>query len=58
MVFRYDTGGQWYKGNTHIHTTVSDGGMSYAETAALYASAGYRFLFATDHWCGSHLAGT
>ena len=50
MPFRYNNAGQWYKGNTHIHTTASDGGKTSSEVAALYADAGYHFLFATDHW--------
>ncbi len=53
---RYDTRGRWYKGNTHIHTTCSDGGMTYAEVTGLYARAGYDFLFATDHWIASDVA--
>lgn len=58
---RYDTSGQWYKGNTHLHSTASDGGMELAEIATLYASAGYDFLVATDHHvpsCLEHLAAT
>lgn len=51
--FRYDTSGTWYKGNTHIHTQASDGGHSAPEVAAMYASAGYDFLFRTDHWVAS-----
>ncbi|MGC8779357.1 MAG: PHP domain-containing protein [Anaerolineae bacterium] len=53
---RYDTSGRWYKGNIHLHTTRSDGGMSYAEVAALYAAAGYDFLAAADHWIASDMA--
>jgi hypothetical protein len=56
MTFRYDTSGEWYRGNTHLHTTASDGGKTASEVAALYASAGYRFLFATDHWVASDVA--
>ena len=48
--FRYDTSGHWYKGNTHLHTTASDGGKGFKEVAELYHSAGYDFLFRTDHW--------
>jgi len=48
--FRYSTSGQWLKGNTHIHSTASDGGKTFTELAELYASAGYDFLFRTDHW--------
>ena len=34
--FRYDVSGRWLKGNTHIHTTASDGGKSLAELTALF----------------------
>ena len=53
----YDTTGNWYKGNTHLHTTASDGGATAAEAARLYAKAGYDFLFRTDHWAASDVAG-
>ncbi len=52
--FRYDTSKQWYKGNTHIHSIASDGGKSFKELAELYSSAGYNFLFRTDHWINSN----
>ena len=48
--FRYDTSHNWYKGNTHLHSTASDGGKSFPELAELYHSVGYHFLFRTDHW--------
>jgi len=54
--FRYSTAGRWFKGNTHIHSTASDGGKTFAELAKLYASAGYDFLFRTDHWVASDAA--
>lgn len=54
--FRYRTGGVWLKGNTHLHSTASDGGMSFAELAGLYAGGGYDFLFRTDHWVASDVA--
>lgn len=41
--------GNWYKGNTHTHTTVSDGRTPPAELAAIYRNAGYHFLALTDH---------
>lgn len=47
--FRYDTSKKWFKGNTHLHSTASDGGLGFSEIAELYAGAGYDFLFATDH---------
>jgi hypothetical protein len=52
--FRYDVPGRWLKGNTHVHTTASDGGKSLAELTTLYAGAGYDFLCCTDHWVASH----
>lgn len=52
-VFRYQTAGRWFKGNAHVHSTASDGGRTFAELAALYAGAGYDFLFRTDHWVAS-----
>jgi len=50
MRFRYDTGGRWFKGNTHLHTTASDGVKSREQVAAMYRAAGYDFIFITDHW--------
>lgn len=54
--FRYTTTGHWYKGNTHLHSTASDGGWTFAELAEAYAGAGYDFLFRTDHWVCSDAA--
>jgi len=53
---RYDTSGNWYKGNVHIHSTQSDGGKTFAELATMYAGEGYDFLFRTDHWVASDVA--
>jgi len=47
---RYGVGGRWFKGNTHVHSTASDGGKTFAELEAMYAGKGYDFLFRTDHW--------
>lgn len=41
--------GSWYKGNTHCHTTYSDGSESPKDTAEFYYNHGYSFLFITDH---------
>jgi hypothetical protein len=51
--FRYDCSGKWFKGNTHIHSAVSDGRLDFKELAELYSKAGYDFLFRTDHWASS-----
>lgn len=53
MEFRYKTSGSWYKGNTHLHSTVSDGGKTLEELAQLYADEGYDFIAYTDHWASS-----
>ncbi len=54
--FRYDTSARWFKGNTHIHSTASDGGHTPTELAQMYAGQGYDFLFRTDHWVASDAA--
>ena len=54
--FRYKNRGRWYKGNTHIHSILSDGGKDFSEIAGLYSSAGYDFLFRTDHWLASDVS--
>jgi hypothetical protein len=56
--FRYSLTGSWYKGNTHLHSTASDGGKTFSELEQLYAGAGYDFLFRTDHWVCSDVAST
>jgi len=47
--FRYDFSGKWFKGNLHMHTSLSDGGLSVEEATAFYADRGYDFLAITDH---------
>ena len=41
--------GIWLKGNTHTHTTNSDGVCTPAEIASEYKRHGYDFVFLTDH---------
>ena len=45
----FDSQLNWYKGNTHTHTTVSDGQLTPEQATALYRSRGYDFLALTDH---------
>ncbi len=40
---------RWYKGNTHTHTTNSDGKSSPEVVAQWYADHGYDFLVLSDH---------
>lgn len=41
--------GQWYRGNTHTHSSVSDGELSIPELFKGYREEGYDFLVLTDH---------
>ncbi len=47
-LFSYDK--NWYKGNMHMHTTVSDGELEPDEALDIYCRAGYDFVAMTDHW--------
>lgn len=40
---------RWYRGNTHAHTTNSDGDCSPYALANWYRLSGYDFIFITDH---------
>ena len=48
-VFRYAGLTRFLKGNTHIHTTNSDGRWSVQDVLDRYQQAGYDFLAVTDH---------
>lgn len=43
------SGPRWFRGNTHAHTTNSDGNATPQDAAAWYKSRGYAFLCITDH---------
>ena len=46
----FDTDGlYWYKGNTHTHTTESDGDSPPELVARWYREHGYQFLVLSDH---------
>ena len=45
-----DANKRYYKGNTHAHTTRSDGRLDPEAVARLYRERGYDFLALTDHW--------
>jgi hypothetical protein len=40
---------RWFKGNTHTHTTESDGDSSPDDVARWYRQHGYHFLVLSDH---------
>jgi hypothetical protein len=43
------SGARWFKGNTHTHTTESDGDTAPDEVARWYKQHGYNFLVLSDH---------
>lgn len=45
----FSTSGNWYKGNLHSHSTLSDGLLSPAEAVTLYKGKGYHFLCLSEH---------
>lgn len=47
--------GNWYKGNMHMHTTVSDGVLEPVDAINVYRKAGYDFIAITDHRKVGHL---
>ncbi len=42
--------GEFYRGNLHAHSTISDGRLAPAEVCRRYRDAGYDFLALTDHF--------
>ena len=46
----FDSKMKFFKGNTHAHSTMSDGRLSPEEVFETYQSSGYDFLALTDHW--------
>ena len=45
-----DAGKRYYKGNTHAHTTRSDGRRTPEEVMRMFKDHGYDFLVISDHW--------
>ena len=45
----FELKGNWYKGNIHVHTNVSDGKLFPEEVANCYRKNRYKFLVMTDH---------
>lgn len=41
--------GNWYKGNLHSHTTISDGNFTPEDAAEQFQMHGYSFLCISDH---------
>jgi hypothetical protein len=49
--------GRWFRGNTHSHSTESDGKLSIPDRFAAYRDTGYDFLVLTDHRKVSDVSG-
>lgn len=47
--YRGLTGGKWYRGNLHTHTTASDGTRPIQTVIDEYAAHGHDFLMISDH---------
>jgi predicted metal-dependent phosphoesterase TrpH len=45
----FETPGKWYKGNFHLHTRTSDGGVWVEDAVRMYRERGYDVLAITDH---------
>ena len=45
----FEKEGNWYKGNLHSHTTISDGMLTPEESVKLYRENGYSFLCLSEH---------
>ena len=45
----FKNNGNWYKGNLHSHTTVSDGKMTPEQSVEVYKEHGYHFLALSEH---------
>lgn len=49
LVEIFNTQNNWYKGNLHTHTNLSDGLVSPDKCLKIYKNAGYDFIAITDH---------
>ena len=46
--------GQFYRGNLHTHSNLSDGCLEPAEVCRRYKAEGYDFIALTDHFIGTY----
>lgn len=46
--------GQFFRGNLHTHSTLSDGCLDPAEVCRRYKAEGYDFISLTDHFIGQY----
>jgi len=48
----FKAAGQFFKGNLHTHSNVSDGALDPGEVCKRYQNQGYDFIALTDHFVG------
>ena len=48
-ILPFEGKGNWYKGNLHCHSTMSDGTLSPEKLVEIYKGEGYSFLAFSDH---------
>jgi hypothetical protein len=46
--------GEFFRGNLHTHSNVSDGALEPGEVCRRYAEAGYDFICLSDHFVGQY----
>lgn len=50
----YSAAGQFWRGNLHTHSNLSDGSLSPEEVCRRYKAEGYDFISLTDHLIGQY----
>ncbi len=50
----FSSPGQFYKGNLHTHSTLSDGALAPEQVIEAYKSRGYDFLQLSEHFVGNY----
>ncbi len=54
LTLPFNKPGQFYKGNLHTHSTLSDGRLTPEAVCRVYQEAGYHFLSITDHFLSAY----
>lgn len=54
MLPAFSAPGQFYRGNLHTHSTLSDGCLDPQEVCRRYRAEGYDFISLTDHFIGEY----
>lgn len=50
----FERPGQFWRGNLHTHSNLSDGALDPAEVCRRYKAEGYDFIALTDHFVGAY----